>query len=76
VSASLYLKNTFLIDSNPHLGKMMIAADGYLTDFDRRLSCNEIGQDRNLVNEPSSDGLVVGGLGGIYEDGERSPRQR
>ena len=55
---------------------MMIAADGYLTDFDRRLSCNEIGQDRNLVNELSSDGLVVGGLGGIYEDGERSPRQR
>ena len=43
--ASLYLKNTFFIDSNPPLGKMMIPADRYLTDFDGRLSCNEIGQE-------------------------------
>ena len=39
--ASLYLKNIFFFDSNPPLGKMMIAAAGYLAGFDGRFRYKE-----------------------------------
>ena len=43
--ASLYLKNTFFFDSNPPLGKMIIALAGYLAGFDGGFSFDKIGQE-------------------------------
>lgn len=43
--ASLYLKNTFFFDSNPPLGKMIIAFAGYLAGFDGGFSFDKIGQE-------------------------------
>ena len=43
--ASLYLKNTFFFDSNPPLGKLMIAFAGYLAGFDGKFSFEKIGQE-------------------------------
>ena len=46
--ASLYLKNTFFFDSNPPLGKMIVALAGYLAGFDGRFSFDKIGQEYPL----------------------------
>ena len=40
--ASLYLKNTFFFDSNPPLGKLMIAFAGYLAGFDGKFTFDKI----------------------------------
>ena len=41
--AALYLKKTLFFDSNPSLGKMLIAIAGYLAGFDGRFSFDKIG---------------------------------
>ena len=41
--ASLYLKRTFFFDSNPPLGKLLIALAGYMAGFDGEFSFEKIG---------------------------------
>ena len=41
--ASHYLKNTFFFDSNPPLGKMIVALAGYLAGFDGNFGFEKIG---------------------------------
>ena len=43
--ASQYLKNTFFFDSNPPLGKMIIALAGYIAGYDGRFGFDKIGVD-------------------------------
>jgi dolichyl-phosphate-mannose-protein mannosyltransferase len=43
-SMHLCILNTFFFDSNPPLGKMMIAGADYLAGFDGRFSFDKIGQ--------------------------------
>ena len=41
--AGQYLKNTFFFDSNPPLGKLMIAFAGYLANWDGNFGFDKIG---------------------------------
>ena len=41
--AGQYLKNTFFFDSNPPLGKMMVAFAGYLANWDGNFGFEKIG---------------------------------
>ena len=55
--ASLYLKNTFFFDSNPPLGKLLIALAGYLVGYDGKASATH-SQPANFAHFGSKMGRI------------------
>ena len=48
--ASLYLKRVFFFDSNPPLGKLLLAAVAFLTGFDGEVKLGTVSQNKSSLN--------------------------